>query len=42
MKKIIKFNVVMILLVISFYFGLYGYAKLIKKIEIKKENNYYM
>jgi N-acetylmuramoyl-L-alanine amidase len=30
------------LLATLFYFGLYGYAKIIKKIDIKKENNYYM
>ena len=42
MKKFLKFNVIIMLLATLFYFGLYGYAKIIKKIDIKKENNYYM
>jgi membrane peptidoglycan carboxypeptidase len=42
MKKFLKLNVIIMLLATLFYFGLYGYAKIIKKIDIKKENNYYM
>lgn len=42
MKKTIKFFTILLLICTAFYFGLYGYAKILKKIDLKKENTYYI
>lgn len=42
LKKIIKIAIICLIILVSFYFGLYLYAKTLKKLDITTANNYYM
>ena len=42
LKKIIKIGIICLIILVSFYFGLYLYAKTLKKLDITTANNYYM
>ena len=42
LKKILKIGIICLIIIVILYFGLYLYAKTLKKLDITTANNYYM